>query len=746
MGKKNSGDVEIEFKKMFPRLSATGTGLKKFGRCRKLAVGYVTNILMRAKKDEVEPLDFITREKEVRDELRKYAEEVYPDAEKRYAPVSHLKRLAIRELDLANGTKSVNGVIRGEIDLIINLEGLKPHIRYLWLKLGRVGQGIPKIDQTREDLELTVYSKVFFKAILEVDMKFNTSSVEELVIDHYRDLKEKIAVRVKRKYRKAVLQYFRMYVNKRLGLKTRKNRPALKLEQLPPLLKKQILKAEKLLKLGLGTDKELAKLATKYEFESTEPLSPRSIAKYRTDLLKGAAYFELPEQAGIRDLLLVVPKEGTEEFYNPYVERLREVERAVERPRKRLNKDSVDYAGCITAICTFGRANGIFDLQENFHKWHSAKLDRKAQADWRTEKKAKMPRVWLDGEFDKLVNRFEGIIETKSLLVNREDLELCLFLPEYVTMRYLGFRQQCLRHCDQGKNINFPKKGSVSFSYEAGEIKNEIPISQTLSLREEGEEEGLKILLEVLLDYKFKFLDVLRSLYPTQYAERMGDAFFGVPDFTEGGCGVRRCVVGDKESDDHIAYSLEEKKGMGDVYEFFAGAADHFMDTDHLIGTDIFLNPHFLRGVCVDWMKDDLKMTWEEIEEAVGDTEETLKKHYYGHEKRIQNLAKAFSRIIKEKKAEKKKGEDSSVLHGSLHSMQESFKILTEQSVRNEERATRAEQRAAAAEERMTMVEEQARRFEKGESYWRGVAEFLMNKTGVSISDLPPELQLLAAA
>lgn len=738
MGDKGIDRVKAQFKKMFPRLSARGVGLEDFRKCRKFMDGYVTVSLGRASVEEVDPLDFITREKEVRDELSRYAIEIYKVASTRSSQISLVRRLAAGELDLANAEAKNGDVTEEGAGVVVDPNKLKPHLRELWLQLPRVGGRKLKRGESREGLELSTHGKIFFKAILAVDIKFSPSSVKELIIDHYQYLKQEVARRVRRKFRSGFLNALCAFIKGKLKLKISKSRPRLSVDKLPPLLREELRLFEERAKSGIRAFPELERLAREWDFKPIEPLSPETIVKYRYNFLQAAAYFDLPEDVGVRDLLLLERRGNTREWFNRYVERFRSAERMVERPSKRLHYDSQNYDGCITAICAIARFNGIFDLQAEFQKYHAARLDRKGCDDRRRLKKAKMTRRWIDEEIDSLVIRFNEIIETKSFLVHREDLELCLFLPQCLTTRVLGYRQQCLRHCDQGKNIFFPKRGSVAFSYEKGEIKNEVPISQTFSVGEHGNLKLVKLLLEVLQDYKFKFLDVIKGLHPVEYQERMGEAFFGVPDSTEGGCGLKKNRIGDKDGD-HLAYHRDEGHGRTSVRSFFIWAADNFMDTDKLIGTDFYLNPHFLRAVCVDWMRDDLEMTWEEIEEAIGDKEATLKRHYYTQKGRIQNASRAFARISRKNSMESKKGQEPSVYGNALNSLQESYKALTAQTVKAEERAARAEQRAAAAEE-------WAKRYEKGESYWRAVAEFAMCKAGLGPSDLPSELQVPAAA
>lgn len=734
--KKISAKVKAQFAKMFPRQSALGIGLETFAKCRKFIVGYVSEVLKRANIDEVDPLDFISSDNgKPLPELSEYAKKCYATPSSRSSQLSLAKDLATDELK----EKNKGGGLQ-EQDVVFDPDKLKAHLREVWSMLPRRSRDSSlKPGKEREHLELTNYGKIFFQAFQAVDAKRRPSSVKELVVDNYQTLRHEVIIRVKRKYKAAALHFLYNFIHKRLKLKVKKNRPMFKLDQLPSPFREEVMKFIEQAGNGLGAIEEFEDLSKEHDVKNTEPFSKTSIDGYVRSVLIGAAYFDLPEGASIRDLMILVRKPGTRTFINSYVEKYRQAERGVERPAKRKNFDSVEYNLCISAICAIARFNGIFDLQEEFRIFHAAKLDRKSIEKRRDEKLAIMTCRWIDEEIEKLVAKFNEIIKTRSFLKRREDLELCLFLPQLLTMRVLGFRQQCLRHCEEGKNITFPKKGVVSWFYDAGEIKNEVAISQTFSVTEIKKIKLIKVLNEVLYDYKFKFLDVISAEHPAEYEERMGKSFFGVPDRTRGGCGVKRNRTGDKDVD-YLVYTLEEKNGRNTVRDFFTRAADYFMNTEHLAGTDIFLNPHFLRAICVGWMKDELEMTWEEIEEAIGDREATLKRYYYRQKARIQNAARGFRRVSRDLEA-KEPSVGSPVMDAAMNSMQKNLNILTQRTVKADERAEKAEKRADEAKELKSLAEERAAHHEKEEARWRAIAEYTMDKTGLSISDLPPELQ-----
>lgn len=504
--------------------------------------------------------------------------------------------------------------------------------------------------------------------------------------------------------------------------------------------------------LGLGGVIELEELVSQDDDIQLEPLDAETVGLYVDAILSGANYFELPQEAGLRELMTLVRREGQDVWFSPPVERFRVAEQNRTGRSKRKGKDSVTYVHCVSGIMTAGRFNGIFDLQANFRKYHAGKLDRKAREKAKALKKAKMPLSWIDEEIEKMFAKFEAIIKTKSFLTSIDDFEFCLFFPQFITLRVHGYRQQCLRRCEEGRNIRFPKKGSVAWLYKEDEIKNEVLISQTFSLKEHGGVEGLggvkllKILIEALELYRFKFLAVIKSQYPKEYDERMGDAFFGVPDPIPGGCGIRRPAAGIKGKHSNLEYTSLERLGRSEVATFFTSAVERFMDTSHLTAEDGSLHPHFLRAVCVDWMRDYLELTWEEMEKAIGDRAKTLERDYYTEKGRKQDASLVLARVSKERGGKEAAKEESTMNTIALKSLGKSYGKLTEQVEKLEARAEAAERRAAEAEERSSLAEQRAAHHEMNESFWRARAEFVMNKTGFSISNLPPELQLPAAA
>jgi hypothetical protein len=86
-------------------------------------------------------------------------------------------------------------------------------------------------------------------------------------------------------------------------------------------------------------------------------------------------------------------------------------------------------------------------------------------------------------------------------------------------------------------------------------------------------------------------------------------------------------------------------KDAPDYVGFFSGRVGEFFKVQelepHLRDK---INPHFLRGVCTDWMILDLHMTFEEAAEVLGDSEEVLKRDYLDRN-RVYDATAPFNRV-----------------------------------------------------------------------------------------------------
>jgi hypothetical protein len=688
---KKAAVVKADFKAIFPHLGREAEVPATFNKVHKFITGYAVECLGK-KITEVDLFDLITSEKRVNRDFSLYASKIYINKSTQSSQVSVVKKLALAELELVLTSDLAKD--SSKIDLIVNPDKLKPYMRELWLVMPRE-RGDRIRGEDRVKLPLTRNGKEIFKAILAVDSRVKVGSAQELLLNYYDDLRREIGGKVRRKIRRSIFSNLHQVVRK-FGLSVKKGRSALSIEQLPLPLRENVNLFTERASLGFRAVECLRDLAIKHQVDLMDEYAPTTIKEYVYSLSLGAAYFQLDEGVSIRDLLLLEQRVDGEGFYNRYVERYRKAEKEVERRGfKRKHFDSVRYAICINAICAIARFNGIFDLQENFRNFHGPRLDRVTKKQRKRLKKAVMNCELIDTHIVRLKREFDEIVRKKSFLANRDDLMLCLFLPQLMTLRYLGYRQQCLRHCELGKNIKIGN-GIVTFHYEPNEIKNEVLIHQELSKSKVGNVPQLLFLIKVLRKYKFQVLDEFRSRFPEDYERQMGDSFFAMPCPSDVGCYIRRFNVGVRGAN-YVDYCRDENRGKEDVYRLFTESADKFMDSDELIGFEHYLNPHFLRAICCDWMRNELGMTWDEISEAMGDSIDTLKREYAEERKRIQT-SKPFERVSQDRE-KKERSAEPSVSSELWESFQKNFDVLSSQLKRAEERTDQAEEEATRLKE-----------------------------------------------
>jgi hypothetical protein len=262
----------------------------------------------------------------------------------------------------------------------------------------------------------------------------------------------------------------------------------------------------------------------------------------------------------------------------------------------------------------------------------------------------------------------------------------------------MGYRQQCLRNCVVGKHIFIVPGKSVTFKWQPGEIKNEVEIDTTISLEKHGKIPELVLLLNVLSKYYTRVLPYLPELYKERYGEgyfehfqeMMGNSFFA--------CVERGGIV----SKLYAGATPSGLKSRQKFYARFLDAAYRFMNFDGVDSVDLHFNPHFLRGVCCDWMRYDLKMSWEDIAQVLGDAEWTIRKEYF-HDLKVKSATEPFAKLSKAREelecrmakeaeaARRQKDETVAVMERQIQLLTDQCEFLKEQSRRAEEKLTTAE-------------------------------------------------------
>jgi hypothetical protein len=74
-------------------------------------------------------------------------------------------------------------------------------------------------------------------------------------------------------------------------------------------------------------------------------------------------------------------------------------------------------------------------------------------------------------------------------------MRLCLFYPQFLTMRLMGYRQQAIRKCVAGGNISFLPDGTVILHFMKREVKNKRELHMEIRPTEGGIHERLRTVL-----------------------------------------------------------------------------------------------------------------------------------------------------------------------------------------------------------------------------------------------------------
>jgi hypothetical protein len=519
-------------------------------------------------------------------------------------------------------------------------DNLPDYMKSIWTLLPRKGGGGLANPKKRLQLPLSSISISILKVLLAVNSEQEIDSLNDLLVNHHLSIIKKIKSTVLPKTR-TQLYHALSKLTKLSGLKLKRPRPSITLEQIPPKLREQIEIFKELAPKGLINIPYLSNEAAKWiKARQMQALDESTVRQYEKVLLYGFAYIEFQGDVGVEHLLQI--REVTREvsgrtfldIHNPYVDQYREIERARSSAHKQTKFDSIQFMTFLDALKAVAKFSGYFELLAPFNKAYRTNSDQNTKKDRKKKKKTVMTRPWIKANIEDLKRRFDRIIRTQSFKYVLEDLEVCLFLPQLVTLRYLGFRQQCARNCERGTHIIFNADGSITFRWEEGEIKNEKAIDTTISLEDHGDIPELVLLLEVLSNYHSKVLIPLQEMDADCYRKDIGNSFFGYLSANGTLTGFGR--------DDASTYA-----------RYFSQTAYKFLNFDSLLYKDVDFNPHFLRAVCCDWMRKDLKMRWADISKALGDTEQTLKGDYFEEEK-LWSATDPFAGVSKAMALEKK--------------------------------------------------------------------------------------------
>jgi hypothetical protein len=188
-----------------------------------------------------------------------------------------------------------------------------------------------------------------------------------------------------------------------------------------------------------------------------------------------------------------------------------------------------------------------------------------------------------------------------------------------------------LRRCRLGEHVFFNDDRSITFDFPGDTTKNGKHIRITLSQREHGGTHGL--LLETLWLYH----DQVYPYILQRDSGVQGHFFVNVSRTT----GLFRKF----NYEEDFYTSFVEWSHAHINYESFPGAQE----------SNLILHPHFFRGLCVDWLIEDLGWGRDAVATFIGDEPETLKA--YINQNRIYDATKLLTRSNMVLRAERAEGE-----------------------------------------------------------------------------------------
>lgn len=576
-------------------------------------------------------IDVCTGDGRLRPELYQHITEVYPLAEgSRPSYVSCARRLVKMTFKTSTEvaeerTLALSGLqIPEPVERMLPLlprEGTKPEVRDPEIR--------PTLPYTRNGIFLLL-------AVLSVWTEFQLTSLESLFLDHVSSLRRAIR-RITRKNHDGSTISLMNRVRNGLGIPQPEKGPRpMPLEQVLEPLRTEIL-TYRARALSMGDEKpaeerlEEKKLIAKASRYGYRPQKLRVGTVEKDVNLMCRMYARiLPliesdglDSFGIRDILCitheVVDDDGEDVTHslNKYFESYRNIE--VERSSmfKRAGYDSSNFRDCYNSVRMIAAYNGYFANLKNFcEAYRTTVLDWERMERRKEIKKTIFSIEYVDGELARMRKQYERILRGRSFArtagrPNAEadcDLTFCFFYVAFVMMRYLSYRQKCVRDCVVGSNITFNRGGSVTLFWTKDKVKNKKPIRVTLTAdRFEGAWEpvihALKTYKSIVYPYALSRARAQGSL------ESLGGQFIlhlnGV----------------------HEVVRWSSRDALGFYAWFHARARQFLTFPDEAVEADIRFNPHFLRGLCVDWMYE-IGMSMAEISVVTGDTEAVLRRKY----------------------------------------------------------------------------------------------------------------------
>lgn len=553
-------------------------------KVRKTLRGYAAK-MHKSSLDGIMLLDVVSDDMGVSPGLLKFIDG-RPEIKHKSPVKSHFRKL----LEVVFGTPDLGGV---PVEAGFIESSLPDWMRPVWPHLA--------MDEGR----LTTPSRHLLGLLLYVVAAYSPTSLRQLMVELAEELSE--AVRVI--YDSPAWKQMYFHLSKlRCALKLAEPRcgrvRSLPFEEWPPTLRKQWTEFEGL--ALLGPNQSLIKMAKKHKLKVLK-LGASSLHNYREAVARALRIMPWKNDLRLEDLLRVTEVEAEgggrqKRWINELVEVYR-LDQQKASDKKSEGSDTTTFVSFICALKAMASYFGLFAEKQDFHAGYNPRSDKETRDRKRQVKKAAYTQDFIDGEIEKLNKKFRRIIETGSYATNAKDLRLCVFFVAFLTMRFMGFRQQAIRNCKLHENIIFGSRGkSITFQWPTWLVKTKRPILIEL---ERGTDKTHELMIDVLFLYK----EHVYPLIEKKQAYDLGGQFF-----VRLGRGSRQFV---------------SFKGHSNFWEWFSTASLEFLPLKGKVpGRKEGMHPHFLRGFASDWLRK-YGLSAEDIADLMSISERTLKEYYF---------------------------------------------------------------------------------------------------------------------
>jgi hypothetical protein len=741
------GELERNFPNLFPNIARERPELiSRFSDVNGVFCGYITEKLHKTIA-EVTAIDLIDANREMIAGFNEYFKARYLHEGTRTSQHSTANALLKIEADYVASAEVVTP--EAALKRLYDPEKLTPLMRGIWLAIPRKGcQGLihllgSELDAYRASRPFIKHGDEVFAALLEVSQCFVTKDARSLLIDRRAWVVLEIKKRVEYEKREAAFRIVTILRGK-YKLSVRRGLYSGDLSDIPPKIAGAIRVYEERAPKGLGHFPELKALAIANGV-SLNGHAPSTVRIYASNLAYGVRSMKLPPDSDLRDLFILRQrpiKEGgvvvDQQDYSPAFVEFQNQQREIERPDfKPPDKDTTTFSMFMKGFLAVSRFNGYFHAPKKVYDAVEVKRDRQGPRDRLFLKKQQMGIEWVDSGIASSMTKFRRYVDTGEFLHDEKALILCCALPQLLVLRTFGYRQESIRIADEGRHVTFSRDGSLRLHYDRDEMKNHVMIDQSFSPALDAGMDEILLVLEVLQKYRTRVLGAFKKTYPDHCRENVGKGFFVMPVKDEDGrLLIRRFPVAPQSATGKKKAKIEQiSQAM--FYTWFEHAAPTLLDFSDLKGCRFNFNPHFLRALCCQWMRDVLKWTWAQIAATMGDQIKTLQEFYYSDGLRIQT-SDPFRETSNDRLAKKERKEQAanSVPLETFEAVNTSLTLTTEEKreLREEKRELKAENASLRGEN--ALLQGQVSNLSQELSNLQSQIDHLLKKAGLTAGDL----------